>query len=331
MALCHSNVYQTKTESLQKGTVIKSTGSWYQVKLEDAEILQCRIGGKFRIEGLKLTNPVAVGDHVGIELEAGDERRGIIRQIEPRSNYVVRQSPRRKHDLHLLASNIDQAIIIMTVIEPNLKQGFIDRFLLMTEPFEIPTLIVLNKADLYEEEEKAIVGGLTHMYENIGYEVLTVSAITGEGIEDLKARLNGKLSLLSGQSGVGKSSLANTIQGNLDLRTGEISDYSGKGQHTTTFAEMFPLDIGGAIIDTPGIKTLSFNYLEPIDVAHNFREFFALSPDCRFGGNCLHRNEPSCAVKEALENGEVSPLRYENYLTLLDEIENQNYWERQKV
>jgi ribosome biogenesis GTPase len=316
---------------MEKGTVIKSTGSWYLVKIDQKEELLCRIGGKFRIEGLTLTNPVAVGDRVEVTLEEGEEKRGIIRRIEPRTNYVVRQSPRRKHDLHLLASNIDQAIVIVTIIEPNLKQGFIDRFLLMTEPFEIPTLIVVNKIDLHGEDENAILNGLRGIYEPIGYDILAVSAEDGTGIEQLRDRLQDQVSLIAGQSGVGKSSLANAIQSDLELRTGEISDYSGKGQHTTTFAEMFRLDLGGAIIDTPGIKTLSFNYLEPIDVAHNFRELFALSPECRFGGNCLHRNEPGCAVKEAVEEGTVSVLRYENYLVLLEEMEDQNYWERQKV
>lgn len=278
---------------------------------------------------MKLTNPVAVGDEVelGIGEEDGEEV-GLIKEILPRRNYVVRQSPRRKHDLHLLASNIDQAVVIMTIIHPHLKQGFIDRFLLMTEPYNIPAIIVFNKADLYGEEELGIYEYLREIYEAIGYEVLLVSALEKTGLDSLEALLQGRTTLMSGQSGVGKSSLLNSIQPSLELRTQELSDYSGKGQHTTTFAEMYELEIGGYIIDTPGIKTLAFNNLEPIDVAHNFREFFALSEECRFGGNCLHRNEPRCAVKEALEAGEVSELRYINYLTILEEIEEQNYWER---
>lgn len=278
---------------------------------------------------MKLTNPVAVGDEVelGIEEEDGEEV-GLIKEILPRRNYVVRQSPRRKHDLHLLASNIDQAVVIMTIIHPHLKQGFIDRFLLMTEPYNIPAIIVFNKADLYGEEELGIYDYLREIYEAIGYEVLLVSALEKTGLDSLEELLQGRTTLMSGQSGVGKSSLLNSIQPSLELRTQELSDYSGKGQHTTTFAEMYELEIGGYIIDTPGIKTLAFNNLEPIDVAHNFREFFALSEECRFGGNCLHRNEPGCAVKEALEAGELSELRYINYLTILEEIEEQNYWER---
>ncbi|MCB0607489.1 MAG: ribosome small subunit-dependent GTPase A [Lewinella sp.] len=313
-----------------QGTVIKSTGSWYQVRLESGEVLPCRIVGKIRLEVEKLTNPVAVGDQVELTLEPGEERTGAIRNILPRKNYVVRQSPRKKHELHLLASNIDQAIVLVTITNPNLKVGFIDRFLLMTEPYEIPTVLIMNKSDLYEEEDMELYEGLKFMYERIGYKTMLTSAVDGTGLDELRELLTGKVTLIGGQSGVGKSTLINTIQPQLDLRTGEISDYSGKGQHTTTFAEMYELDFGGAIIDTPGIKTLSFNNLEPMDVAHNFREFFERSEDCRFGGACLHRNEPGCAVKEAIENGEISELRYQNYLVILDEIEDQNYWERHK-
>jgi ribosome biogenesis GTPase len=278
---------------------------------------------------MKLTNPVAVGDQVEVALE-NDGETGSIVKIMDRRNYVVRQSPRKKHDLHLLASNIDQAIVIMTIAQPKLKQGFIDRFLLMTEPYDIPSIIVFNKADIYSEADLAVFEMLKEIYEDIGYEVFLVSALEGIGIDRLRESLKDKITLIVGQSGVGKSTLINRIQPQLDLRTNELSDYSGKGQHTTTFAEMFDLDFGGAIIDTPGIKTLSFNNLEPIDIAHNFREFFQLSESCKFGGNCLHRDEPKCAVKQALETGEVSELRYFNYLTLLDEVEEQNYWERNK-
>ncbi|MEO0728538.1 MAG: ribosome small subunit-dependent GTPase A, partial [Bacteroidota bacterium] len=281
---------------MQEGVITKSTGSWYSVRLADGTTVACRIGGKFRKDDKRLTNPIAVGDRVKIVIEVHDEGTGVIRTILPRENYVVRQSPRKKHSLHLIASNIDQAIVVMTIRQPKLKQGFIDRFLLMTEPFNIPTIIAFNKVDVYKEEDIEILAYLQDVYEDIGYDTLILSATEGHGLDEFKEVLTGKTSLIGGQSGVGKSTLINAIAPDLDLRTGDISDYSGKGQHTTTFAEMFELPFGGLLIDTPGIKTLSFNYLEPIDVAHNFREFFAASEDCKFGGNCLHRSEPGCAV-----------------------------------
>ena len=232
--------------------------------------------------------------------------------------------------MHLLASNVDQAVVVITMVQPKLKQGFIDRFLLMTEPYNISTLIVFNKADLYKEGDMKIFHNLQKMYQDIGYDCLLLSAETGLGLEILADKLKDKISLIGGQSGVGKSSLLNKLDPSIVRKTGIISDYSGKGQHTTTFAEMFPFSMGGYIIDTPGIKTLGFNYLSPEEVAHNFREFFELSEKCRFGGKCLHRNEPNCAVKEGLEKTVVSELRYQNYLQILSEIDEQNYWERQK-
>lgn len=313
------------------GTVTKSTGSWYNVRLDDTgETLQCRIVGKFRLDDVPLTNPVAVGDRVEIQREGVSEAEGMIVKILPRTNFIVRQSPRRKHDLHLLAANIDQAVLIVTVVQPNLKPGFIDRFLLMTEPHELPVTIVFNKGDLYTDEDVAVFFAMKEVYEKIGYRVIATSVVDNKGLDTLRDILKDKTTLISGQSGVGKSSLINAIQPQLELRTADISDYSGKGQHTTTFAEMFELDFGGRLIDTPGIKTLAFNNKDAQNVAHSFREFFELSEHCRFGASCLHRNEPGCAVRDAVKKGEVSELRYINYLGILEEVEDQNYWERHK-
>jgi ribosome biogenesis GTPase len=314
---------------MQKGIVIKSTGSWYTIQSNGGEIYQARIVGKFRLNNMPLTNPVAVGDRVHFVVEDVAEASALIKEISPRKNYIVRQSPRKKHQLHLLASNIDLAILVVTMVQPNLKQGVIDRFLLMTEPHDIPAAIIFNKIDLYSSDDLEILAYYQAVYESIGYEVFLASSVTREGLQEIFELLKGKTTLISGQSGVGKSTLINTLQPDLDIRTTELSDYSGKGQHTTTFAEMYDLGDGIKIIDTPGFKTLSFNNLEPMDVAHNFREFFILSDDCRFP-NCLHRNEPKCAVKAAVESGAVSEMRYTNYLKILEEIEDQNYWERHK-
>lgn len=312
---------------MQKGIIVRSTGIWYQVRLEDGEQLRCRIVGKIRLKGVKTTNPVAVGDEVEIELEDEVEGTGLIKNILPRRNQIIRQSPRKKHQLHLIAANVDQAIVIVTIAQPKLKQGFIDRFLLMTEPYNIPTTVIFNKADVYSEDDMLMYQYLKNVYEKIGYNVLLVSAIERTGIEEFRTLLKDKTSLIGGQSGVGKSTLVNAVQPSLELKTMEISDHNGKGQHTTTFAEMHDLEFGGYIIDSPGIKTLSFNNLEPLDVAHNFREIFEMSKECKFN-NCMHLNEPKCAVKDAVESEEISGLRYNNYVLILGEVEEQNYWER---
>ncbi len=311
-----------------KGTIVKSTGSWYWVRTETEDVIKCRIKGKFRLNGLKLTNPVAVGDMVGFEYNRGEEA-GIIHKIHSRENYVVRQSPHKRLHLHLLAANIDQTLLFVTIRHPKLKVGFIDRFLLMTAPFDIPTYIIFNKADLYNEKDLAVYEVLKEQYENIGYKVALVSALKRQNVSYLEDILKDKISLISGHSGVGKSTLLNAVQPHLDIRTQELSDYSGKGQHTTTFAEMHQLDFGGAIIDTPGIKSLAFNNLTPQDVAHNFLEIFETSKHCKFN-NCFHINEPKCAVKQALVEGTITEQRYWNYRQILDEIKSQNYWERNK-
>lgn len=311
-----------------EGIVIRSTGSWYRVRRDDSSIWECRIVGKYRLNDMILTNPVAVGDRVRFFAEEEAARKGLIREIRDRRNYVARQSPRQKHQLHLLASNVDQAMVIATIREPQLKPGFIDRFILMTEPQDIPLLIVFNKADLLNGDDLELYEQMHTVYTGLGYRVHLVSAKDGRGIAACHAALSGKTTLIAGQSGVGKSTLINALQPGLALRTGDLSDFSGKGKHTTTFAEMLPFDEGGFLIDTPGIKTLSFNNLEPMQVAHNFKEMFEWSQQCRFGSACTHRSEPQCAVISAVESGDISPWRYANYLYILDEIEVQNYWER---
>ena len=320
-------VAKSSNGAVREGLVTRSTGSWYAVELDAETTWRCRVKGKFRIAGLRTTNPIAVGDRVGVLADDdGDADTGRIVELLPRRNYVLRQSPRRLHEVHILAANVDQAILVTTVVEPMLKQGLIDRFLLSTEPYDIPTAIVFNKADLYDEHAHEVYEALAELYREIGYEVLLLSALDGRGAGALRELLTDKTSIISGQSGVGKSSLLNAVEPGLGARVGELSAQSGKGMHTTTFAQMHTLTFGGRLIDTPGIKSLSFNHLQPKDVATNFREFFALSHDCRFN-NCLHREEPGCAVKAGVEAGEVSELRYVNYLTILDEIESQNYWE----
>jgi len=311
---------------MERGLIIRSTGSWYEVKLNDGSVLPCRMIGKFRLDGKKLTNPVAVGDFVMIEKEDQQES-GLIKEIVDRKNYVIRQSPRKKHFLHILAANIDQAILIVTIRNPKLKQGFIDRFVLMTESYDIPVHIFFNKGDIYTDDDLAVYQMLKEIYEPIGYPCYIVSAKEQKGIAQVTNLIKGKTTLFAGQSGVGKSSLINCVKPGLKLKTKDLSDYTGKGQHTTTFAEMFELEGETRIIDSPGIKTLSYNHLEIQDVAHNFREFFAASPECKFD-DCFHRNEPKCAVKDKIESEEISGLRYQNYLQIIDEIEDQNYWER---
>ena len=310
-----------------KGIIVKSTGKWYSVLSEKKERIRCRIKGKFKLEGLHLTNPVAVGDQVEFVPEK-NLNTAIISKILPRKNYILRQSTHRRHFMQLIASNLDQVVLIATLKYPSLKLGFIDRFLLTSESHNIPTYLVVNKADLYTEVDLELYYGVRAIYERIGYKTILTSAQNGRGIDQLKTLLKDKTTLISGHSGVGKSTLTNAIQPSLNLATQEISLSSQKGMHTTTFAEMHALDFGGSLIDTPGIKEFGFINMSPQDVAHNFKEFFEHSINCKFG-NCLHMNEPKCAVKKAVENGEISDLRYQSYRSIQDEVATRNYWERQ--
>jgi len=309
-----------------KGVVLKSTGSWYQVRdLENRELFDCRIKGKFRVAGIKSTNPLAVGDFVEFELEEKDERQGIIQAIEDRKNYIVRKSVNLSKRVHIIASNMDQALLVTTLAQPMTSTGFMDRFLATAEAYSIPTVIVFNKIDVYGEEELMELEYREAVYSAIGYKVLKTSATQGQGLEELKEILKGKTTLLSGHSGVGKSTLVNAIEPELDLRTGEVSHSHRKGQHTTTFAEMHPLTIGGDIIDTPGIKGFGMVNMEKEEISHFFPELFTLSKECRFH-NCLHVNEPQCAVKKALEENKIAPTRYESYLNQLNDYDEETHY-----
>lgn len=296
------------------GTVIKSTGSWYEVRVNN-DILKCRIKGKFRLDGIKHTNPIAVGDYVEIELEESQET-GIIKKIHERKNYIIRKSSNLSKQTHIIASNIDQALLVVSLVQPQTSLGFIDRFLMTAEAYHIPTIIVINKCDLYEGPMHELLLDTQDIYSSIGYECFPTSATTGKNTDKLKTLLDNKTTLVSGHSGVGKSSLLNTISPGLNLKTGDISEFSQKGKHTTTFAEMFPLSFGGDIIDTPGIKEFGIVDFDEREISHYFKEFRSYLSGCRFN-NCKHLNEPNCAVKEAVENGNIRTERYDSYVKIL--------------
>ena len=309
-----------------KGVVLKSTGSWYQVRsFESGELFNCRIKGKFRVAGIKSTNPIAVGDVVHFHLEDHQEGQGIISAIQDRKNYIVRKSVNLSKQVHIIASNMDQALLVTTLAQPMTSTGFMDRFLSTAEAYSIPTIIVFNKIDLYGEEEMMELEYREAVYSAIGYKVLKTSAMQGIGLEKLKEELKDKTTLLSGHSGVGKSTLVNAVEPNLDLRTGTVSLSHRKGQHTTTFAEMHPLRMGGDVIDTPGIKGFGMVNMKKEEISHFFPEIFALSEQCRFH-NCMHLNEPQCAVKSALEENKIAPTRYESYLNQLNDYDEQTHY-----
>lgn len=301
-----------------RGTVVKSTGSWYSVRLESGEQVECRIKGKFRMKGIKTTNPVAVGDVV--EIEAGAEG-GVISQIMDRKNYIIRKSTNLSKEAHIIAANVDQAMLVVTVNHPVTSTVFIDRFLASVEAYRIPAVLVFNKIDLYGEDDLLMLGALTQVYMQAGYECLHVSSLTGEGIEDVVAAMKDKITVFSGLSGVGKSSLVNRVEPGLDLKVAEISESHDTGKHTTTFAEMFPLSFGGYIVDTPGIRAFGLIHMEKNEISHYFPEIFKRATGCKYY-NCTHIHEPGCAVLEAVENGEISESRYYSYVSMFEEGED---------
>jgi ribosome biogenesis GTPase len=300
-----------------KGVVVKSTGSWYEVRQEDGTIIQCRLRGQFRIKGIKNTNPVVVGDFVQYELEKDGS--GWITTIEPRKNYIDRKSTKLSKISHLIASNIDRAFLVVTLKEPRTSLGFIDRFLLAAEGFRIPVCLVFNKMDIYIKEELEVVNKLEKLYAGIGYQTLRTSTQTGEGIDELKRLMQGQTVLFSGHSGVGKSALIKAVAPEMDIKIGDISYVHNKGKHTTTFAQMYRIDsVDGFIIDTPGIKEFGLIQYSKEEIRDYFPEIRQYNNCCRFD-NCLHVHEPGCAVLKAVEEGKIPSSRYLNYLAILQD------------
>ncbi|AWX45263.1 Putative ribosome bioproteinis GTPase RsgA [Flagellimonas maritima] len=307
-----------------KGIVYKSTGSWYTVKAEDENFYKCRIKGKFRIKGIKSTNPVAVGDNVVFKLEnIGDETVGVISEIGDRKNYIIRKSVNLSKQTHIIAANLDHVFLLVTLNNPQTFTSFIDRFLVTAEAYEIPAVILFNKMDTYNDNEMAEVNHLVALYKSIGYHCEEIAAEVGTNVEFVKELMKDKTSMFSGHSGVGKSTLINAIEPGLELKTAEISEQHLQGQHTTTFAEMYDLSFGARIIDTPGIKGFGIVDMEQDEIGDYFPEFFKLKPQCKFN-NCLHLDEPKCAVKDALENDEISWSRYRSYVQMMTG-EDENY------
>lgn len=305
-------------------SVYKSTGSWYVVKGEDGKFYQARIKGIFKIDDITSTNPIAVGDIVDIEQENELEQSVMITAIHDRKNYINRQSPSHKMQHHIVAANIDQCLLVATLKEPRTSQGFLDRFLVACEAFHVPAILLFNKSDLYRDKELNKFEDLRAMYEAVGYHVVLMSVKNDEGVNEVRELLRNKVSLISGHSGVGKSSFINMLLPDLQLKTKDVSGWSGKGLHTTTFAEMFDLPEGGQIIDTPGIREFGIVDISKQELSHYFPEMRDLIQDCQFN-NCLHMNEPGCAVKAAVEQEVISIDRYVSYCTILDSIEERNY------
>ena len=299
-----------------RGLVIKNTGSWYVVKTEEGKLVDCKIKGNFRLKGIRSTNPIAVGDYV--QIIVNNEGTAFISEIEDRKNYIIRRASNLSKQSHILAANLDQCMLIITINYPETSTVFIDRFLATAEAYRVPVKLIFNKTDRYNEDETRYMDALIYLYTYIGYPCFKVSALNQIGIDEIKQDLQGKVTLLSGNSGVGKSTLVAAVEQGLDIKTGEISQSHHKGKHTTTFSTMYPLAEGGYIIDTPGIKGFGLIDIDDAELAHYFPEMMRYLPDCRFY-NCSHTHEPGCAVVEAVKSGEIAYPRYESYLKIMDE------------
>lgn len=306
---------------MKKGVVIKSTGSWYTVKTDDGALIESRIKGNIRLKGIRSTNPVVVGDYVELTISKEDNNTdgqsvGYISNIIPRTNYIIRKSPNLSKESHIIAANIDQAFLVVTIQFPITSSSFIDRFLVSAEAYRIPCSLIFNKLDLYNDTQNTILNTLTELYLRIGYPCIKISAKTGEGIENLKSVMKDKINVFSGHSGVGKSTIINLLHPNYRARTGEISEAHFAGKHTTTYSEMYEMEFGGYIIDTPGIKGFGVLDMKSDEISHYFPEIFRLLDDCQYY-NCTHTHEPNCAVKNSVENGQIAQSRYNSYLSLL--------------
>ena len=304
------------------GLVIRNTGSWYTVKADDGTTWECKVKGNFRLKGIRSTNPVAIGDKV--EFSPLDGQTALIIDIDDRKNYVIRKSANLSKQSHILAANVDQCFLFVTLRQPETSTIFIDRFLASAEAYRIPVVLIFNKTDLLDDEDKELLDGLIHLYTTVGYACRSVSAQTGDGVEELRDLLKGKVTLLSGNSGVGKSTLINRLFPQLNLKTSEISDANNTGKHTTTFSEMFPVEDEGFIIDTPGIKGFGTFDMEREEIGHYFKDMFHFSAQCRFN-NCTHTHEPGCAVLAAVERHDISQSRYNSYLSILDDPNDEKY------
>jgi len=305
------------------GTIIRNTGSWYTVRTDDGQLFECKVKGTFRLRGIRSTNPVAVGDVVTI-VPGADGQTALIEDIEDRRNYIIRKASNLSKQSHIIAANVDMAALVATIAHPETSTTFIDRFLASAEAYRVPVLIVFNKTDLYKEAERKQLDDVLTLYRNIGYTCLACSAENGDGISELRTALQGKTTLLSGNSGVGKSTLLNLLVPDADAKTAEISVVHDVGMHTTTFSQMFFLPEGGTLIDTPGIKGFGTFDMEREEVSHYFREIFSTSDGCRFG-NCTHTHEPGCAVLQAVAEGRIAESRYTSYLSMLEDKDEEKY------